>query len=54
MADMLVKLYNMPYLHDREENLFKSGIRIKKALLSNLSLVQIECSCQSFPFMWPV
>ena len=32
MADMLVKLYNIPYSHDIEENLSKSGIRIKKAL----------------------
>ena len=26
MADMLVKLYNIPHSHDIEENLFKSGI----------------------------
>lgn len=32
MADMLVKLYNIPHSHDTEENLLKSGIRIKKAL----------------------
>lgn len=28
MADMLVKLYNIPHSYDIEENLFKSGIRI--------------------------
>ena len=28
MADMLVKLYNIPHSHDIEENLFKSGIRM--------------------------
>ncbi len=33
MADMLVKLYNIPYSHDIEENLSKSGIRIRKALV---------------------
>ena len=33
MADMLVKLYNIPCSHDIEENLFKSGIRIKKTLV---------------------
>ena len=32
MADMLVKLYNIPHSHDIEESLLKSGVRIKKAL----------------------
>lgn len=32
MADMLVKLYDMPDSHGIEEKLLKSGIRIKKAL----------------------
>ena len=35
MADMLVKLYNIPHSHDIEESLLKSGIRIKKALASD-------------------
>ena len=39
MADMLVKLYNIPYSHDIEENLFKSGIRIKKALAPDRSKI---------------
>ena len=39
MADMLVKLYNIPYSHDIEENLFKSGIRIKKALAPDRSRI---------------
>lgn len=32
MADMLVKLYNIPHSHGIEENLSGSGIKIKKAL----------------------
>ena len=39
MADMLVKLYNIPYSHDIEENLSKSGIRIKKALAPDRSKI---------------
>ena len=39
MADMLVKLYNIPHSHDIEENLFKSGIRIKKALAPDRSRI---------------
>ena len=39
MADMLVKLYNIPCSHDIEENLFKSGIRIKKALAPDRSKI---------------
>ena len=39
MADMLVKLYNIPYSHDIEENLSKSGIRIKKALAPDRSRI---------------
>lgn len=39
MADMLVKLYNIPYSHDIEENLSKSGIRIKKALVPDRSKI---------------
>ena len=39
MADMLVKLYNIPCSHDIEENLFKSGIRIKKALAPDRSRI---------------
>ena len=39
MADMLVKLYNIPYSHDIEENLLKSGIRIKKALAPDRSRI---------------
>ncbi len=39
MADMLVKLYNIPYSHDIEENIFKSGIRIKKALAPDRSRI---------------
>ena len=39
MADMLVKLYNIPHSHDIEENLFKSGIRIKKALAPDRSKI---------------
>lgn len=39
MADMLVKLYNIPYSHDIEENLFKSDIRIKKALAPDRSKI---------------
>ena len=39
MADMLVKLYNIPYSHDIEENLSKSGIRIKKVLAPDRSKI---------------
>ena len=39
MTDMLVKLYNIPYSHDIEENLSKSGIRIKKALAPDRSKI---------------
>lgn len=39
MADMLVKLYNIPCSHDIEENLSKSGIRIKKALAPDRSKI---------------
>ena len=39
MADMLVKLYNIPHSRDIEENLFKSGIRIKKALAPDRSRI---------------
>ena len=39
MADMLVKLYNIPCSHDIEENLSKSGIRIKKALAPDRSRI---------------
>ena len=39
MADMLVKLYNIPCSHDIEENLSKSGIRCKKALAPNRSKI---------------
>ena len=39
MADMLVKLYNIPHSHDIEVNLFKSGIRIKKALAPDRSRI---------------
>ena len=39
MADMLVKLYNIPCSHDIEENLSKSGIRCKKALALNRSKI---------------
>ena len=39
MADMLVKLYNIPHSHDIEENLLKSGIRIKKALAPDRSRI---------------
>ena len=30
MADMLVKLYNIPEFYDMEEKLLQEGIRIKK------------------------
>ena len=36
---MLVKLYNIPHSRDIEENLFKSGIRIKKALAPDRSRI---------------
>ena len=39
MADMLVKLYNIPHLYDIEKKLFKSGIRIKKALAPDRSKI---------------
>lgn len=39
MADMLVKLYNIPHSHAIQENLFKSGIRIKKALAPDRSRI---------------
>jgi len=39
MADMLVKLYNMPHPHDIEENLSGSGIKIKKALAPDRSRI---------------
>ncbi len=39
MADMLVKLYNIPHSHDIEKNLLKSGIRIKKALAPDRSRI---------------
>ena len=39
MADMLVKLYNIPCSHDIEENLLKKGIRIKKALAPDRSRI---------------
>ena len=39
MADMLVKLYNIPHSHDIEESLLKSGIRIKKALAPDRSRI---------------
>ena len=39
MADMLVKLYNIPHSHDIEENLLGSGIRIKKALAPDRSRI---------------
>ena len=39
MADMLVRLYNIPHSHDTEENLLKSGIRIKKALAPDRSRI---------------
>ena len=32
MADMLVKLYNIPNSHSIEEKLLKEGVKIKKAL----------------------
>lgn len=37
MADMSVKLYNMPRSHDIEENLSGSRIKIKKALTPDRS-----------------
>ncbi len=39
MADMLVKLYNMPHSCDIEENLFRNGIKIKKALAPDRSRI---------------
>ncbi len=39
MADMLAKLYNIPHSHAIQENLFKSGIRIKKALAPDRSRI---------------
>jgi len=39
MADMLVKLYNMPHSHDIEEILLGSGIKIKKALAPDRSRI---------------
>ena len=39
MADMLVKLYNIPHSHDIEESLLKSSIRIKKALAPDRSRI---------------
>lgn len=39
MADMLVKLYNIPDSHDIEKELLKEGIRIKKALAPDRSKV---------------
>lgn len=39
MADMLVKLYNMPHSRDIEENLFRNGIKIKIALVPDRSRI---------------
>ena len=39
IADMFVKLYNIPHSHDIEENLLKSGIRIKKAFAPERSRI---------------
>ncbi len=39
MADMLVKLYNIPNSHDIEKKLLKNGIRVKKALAPDRSKI---------------
>lgn len=39
MADMLVKLYNIPNSRDIEDNLSGSGIKIKKALAPDRSRI---------------
>lgn len=39
MADMLVKLYNIPGFYDIEEKLLQDGIRIKKALAPDRSKI---------------
>ncbi len=39
MADMLVKLYNIPNSHDIEKKLLQNGIRIKKALAPDRSKI---------------
>ncbi len=39
MADMLVKLYNIPNSHDIEKKILKNGIRVKKALAPDRSKI---------------
>lgn len=39
MADMLVKLFNIPYSYDIEEALLKENIKIKKALAPDRSRI---------------
>lgn len=46
MADMLVKLYNIPKFHDIEEKLLEDGIRIKKALAPDRSkIIEFSKTC---------
>ena len=46
MADMLVKLYNIPDSHDIEKQLSKEGIRIKKALAPDRSkIIEFSRTC---------
>lgn len=46
MADMLVKLYNIPESHDIEKKLAEQGIRIKKALAPDRSkIIQFSKTC---------
>lgn len=46
MADMLVKLYNIPDPHDIEKKLADQGIRIKKALAPDRSkIIQFSKTC---------
>ncbi len=46
MADMLVKLYNIPDSHDTEKKLAEEGIRIKKALAPDRSkIIQFSKTC---------
>ena len=42
MADMLVKLYNIPHSHDIEENLFKSGTAPAKDFLLTSAQTAME------------
>lgn len=46
MADMLVKLFNVPMPVDEEEKLLENGIRIKRALAPDRSkIVEYSKTC---------